>query len=133
MIPSYFSEKMITQESRLCLPLALFQAAFARIHEHSHARITIAQNNFNQYFYIPLLQKWLSIFINDCIRCQTNKHVKMTHQKAALLPFSKMAPYFNYIISMDTKSPINPASEGHHYIYVIVDHFSTSALSVPNI
>ena len=55
----------------------------------------------------------------------------MTHQKAALLPFSKMAPYFNYIISMDTKGPINPASEGHHYIYVIVDHFSNYIATVP--
>ena len=81
MIPSYSSENIITQESRLCLPLALFQAAFEKIHENSHAGITIAQNDFNQYYYIPLLQKWLSIFIHDCIRCQTNKHVKMIHQK----------------------------------------------------
>ena len=32
---------------------------------------------------------------------------------------------------MDTKGPINPASEGHHYIYVIVDHFSNYIATVP--
>ena len=92
VIPSHSSENIITQESSLCLPLALFQPAFAKIHEHSHAGITIAQNNFNQYYYIPLQQKGLPIFIHDCIKCQTIKHVKMTNQKPALLLFSKLAP-----------------------------------------
>ena len=94
MIPSYSSENIVTQESCLCLPLALFQAAFEEIHEHSHAGKAIAQNSFNQYYYIPLLQKWLSIFIHDCIKFQTNKHNKMTNQKAAMLLFSKLAPFF---------------------------------------
>ena len=67
MIPSYCSEINITQESRLCLPLALFQAAFPKIREQSHAGITIAQTNFNQTYYKPLLQKWFCFFLSMAV------------------------------------------------------------------
>ena len=33
-------------------------------------------------------------------------------------------PYFSHCISMDTKGPIFPASDGHSYIYVIVHEFT---------
>ena len=29
---------------------------------------------FNQFYYIPHLPFWFSIFIHDCIECQTNKN-----------------------------------------------------------
>ena len=32
---------------------------------------------------------------------------------------------------MDTENPINPDSEGYHYIYKIVDQFSNYIVTVP--
>ena len=39
-------------------------------------------------------------------------------------PFLEVSPYFNHRISMDTKCPISPSSDGNSYVYVIVDAFS---------
>ena len=36
-------------------------------------------------------------------------------------PFLEVSPYFNHRISMDTKSPILPSSDGNSYVFVIVD------------
>ena len=43
---------------------------------------------------------------------------------APLLPFLDFSPYFNHRISMDTKGPNSPSSDGNSYVYVIVDAFT---------
>ena len=40
--------------------------------------------------------------------------------------------FSNHSISMHTECPINRASEGNHYIYVIVDHFKNYIITVPS-
>ena len=39
-------------------------------------------------------------------------------------PFLEVSPYFDHCISMNTKSPISPPSDGNSYVYVIVDAFT---------
>ena len=36
-------------------------------------------------------------------------------------PFLEVSPYFNYRISMNTRGPISPSSDGNSFVYVIVD------------
>ena len=108
---------------RICLPFRLFKTVFNKLHEHSHTGMKITYNTFKQYYYIPFLEKWLSIFIHDCIECQRNKHFNMKIQTAPTQSFSEHAPSFNYRISMDTKGPINPPSHNKSYIHVIIDAF----------
>ena len=57
--------------------------------------------------YLILKEKWLSIFIRDCLECQDIKHFKMKIQTAPTQPLSEHASFFNYRSSMDTKGPIN--------------------------
>ena len=95
---------------RICLPFRLFKTVFNKLHEHSHTGIKITYNTFSQYYYFPFLEKWLSIFIHDCIECQRNKHSNKKIQTAPTQSFSEHAPSFNFRISMDTKGPINPPS-----------------------
>ena len=90
---------------RLCLPFRMFKTAFNKLHEHSHTGMKITYDTFKQYYYIPFLEKWLSIFIHDSIECQRNKHFNMKIQTAPTQSFSEPAPSFNYRISMDTKRP----------------------------
>ena len=116
---------------RICLPFRLFKTVFNKLHEHSHTGIKITYNTFKQYYYIPFLEKWLSIFIHDCIECQRNKHFNMKIQTAPTQSFSEHAPSFNYRISMDTKGPINPPSHNKSYIHVIIDAFSHFVVTVP--
>ena len=99
-----------------------------KLHEHSHT-IRITSNTFSQYYYIPYLEKWLSIFIHDCIECQRIKHFNMKVQTAPTRSFSKHSPSFNYRISMDTKGPVNPPSHNKSYIHVIIDAFSHSVVT----
>ena len=108
---------------RLCLPFRLFKTVFNKFHEHSHTGIKITYNTIAQYYYIPFVEKWLSIFIHDCVECQRNKHFKMKIQIAPTQSFSEHAPSFNNRISMDTKGPINPPSHNNSYIHVILDAF----------
>ena len=69
----------------------MFQTVFNKLHEHSHTGIKVTYNTFTQYNYIPYLQKWLSIFIHDCLECQKNKHFNMKHQTAPIQSFAEHA------------------------------------------
>ena len=94
---------------RICLPFRMFRTVFNKLHERSHTGIKITYNT-TQYYDNPFLQKWLFIFIHDCIECQRNKHFNMKIQTAPTQSLSEHAPSFNYRISVDTKGPINPLS-----------------------
>ena len=107
----------------------MFKTVFNNLHEHSHTGINITYNTFSQHYYIPYLEKRLSIFIHDCIECQRNKHLKI--QTAPTQSFSEHTPSFNYRISMDTKGPINPPPHNKSYIHVIIDAFSHFVVTVP--
>ena len=62
------------QKDKICLPFKLFHAAFNKIHAHGHSGIKKSIKVFNQFYFLPYLNKWMSIFIHDCIECQQNKH-----------------------------------------------------------
>ena len=81
----------------------MFRTVFSKLREHSHTGIKITYNTFSQYYYIPFLEKWLSIFIHDCFECQSNEHFNMRMETAPTQSFSEHAPSFNYLISIDTK------------------------------
>ena len=117
---------------RICLPFRLFKTVFNKLHEHSHTGIKITYNTVTQYYYIPFVEKWLSIFIHDCIECQRNKHFNIKIQTAPTQSFSEHAPSFNYRNSMDTKGPNNPPSHNKSYIHVIIDAFSHFVVTVPS-
>ena len=124
------SPNIIRDTIRICLPFRMFRTVFNKLHEHSHTGIKITYTTFSQYYYIPFLEKWLSIFIHDCIECQRNKHFNMKIQTAPIQSFSEHAPSFNYRISMDTKGPINPPSHNKSYIHVIIEAFSHFVVTV---
>ena len=107
------------------------KTVFIKLHEHSHTGIKITYITFSQYCYIPFLEKWLSIFIHDCIECQRNKHFNQKIQTAPTQLFSEHASSFNYRIALDTKGPINPPSHNKSYIHVIIDAFSHFVVTVP--
>ena len=116
---------------RISRPFRLFKTVFNKLHEHSHTGIKFTYNTFAQYYYIPFVEKWFSIFIHDCIECQRNKLFNMKIQTAPTQSFSEHAPSFNYRISMDTKVPINPPTHNKSYIHVIIDAFSHFVVTVP--
>ena len=98
---------------------------------HMDTGIKISIKVFNQFYFIPYLNKWMSIFNHDCIECQQNKHINQKIQNATIQIFLEIASYFNYRISMDTKRPINPPSKQNSYIHVIVDAFSHFVVTIP--
>ena len=106
---------LVYSNVRICLPFRLFSTAFNKLHAHCHTGTKITCNTFSQYYYIPLLEKLLSIFIPECLECQRNKHFKIKIKTAPLQYFSEHAPSFNYLISMDTKGPITPSSQNKSY------------------
>ena len=75
------------QEDKICLPFKLFHAAF-NIHAYGHSGIKISIEAFNQFYFIPCLNKWMSIFIHDCIECQQNNYINQKIQTATTQIFS---------------------------------------------
>ena len=116
---------------RIFLPFRLFKTVFNKLHEHSHTGIKITYNTFSQYYYIPFVEIWFSIFIHECVEYKRNKHFNKKIQTAPTQSFSEHDPSFNYRISMDTKGPINPPSHNKSYIHVIIDAFSHFLFTVP--
>ena len=109
----------------------MFRTALNKLHEHSHTGIKITYNTFSQYYYIPYLEKWLSILIHDCNESQRNKHFNRKIRTAPTKSFPEHAPSFNYSISMDTKGPINPPSQQKSYFHFIIDAVSHFVVTVP--
>ena len=83
------------QKDKICLPFELFHAAFNKLHAHGHSGIKISIKTFNQFYFILYLNKWMSIFIHDCIECQQNKHINQKNHTATIQTFSEIASYFN--------------------------------------
>ena len=88
---------------RICLPICMFKTVFNILQDHSHTGLKITSTTFSKYYYITYLDKCLSIFIHDCLECQSNKHFKIRIQTALKQFFSKHPPSFSYRIPMDTK------------------------------
>ena len=86
---------LIQATIRICLPFRLFKTVFNKLHEHSRTGIKFTFITFSQYYYIPFLEKLLSIFIHDCIECQRNKHFNQKIQTAPTQSFSEHATSFN--------------------------------------
>ena len=126
------SSPTILQDTiRICLTFRMFRTGFNKFHEHSHTGIKITSNTYSQYYYLPYLDKWLSLFIHDCIECQRNKHFNMKIHTASTQSVAEHAPSFNYRLSMDTKGAINPPSPNRSNIHVIIDAFSHFVVTVP--
>ena len=53
-----------------------------------------------------------------------NKSLPGTHQLAPVQPFKEVSQYFNHRISIDTKGPLFPPSNGYNHLIVIVDAFT---------
>ena len=68
------SPNIIRNTIRICLPFRMFRTVFNKLHEHSHKGIKIIYHTFPQYYYIPYLEKWLSIFLHGCIECHFNEN-----------------------------------------------------------
>ena len=119
-------------KDKISLPFKLFYAAFNNFHAHGHSGNKISIKAFDQLYFLPYLNKWMSIFIHDCIKCQQNKHIIEKIQTATIQTVSENALYFNYRISMDPKGPINPPSKQNSYIHVIVNAFSHFVVTVPD-
>ena len=77
------------QNDKICLPFKLFHAAFKKLHAHGHSGVKISIKTFNHFYFIPFLNKWMSIFIHDCIECQQNKHINQKIQTATIQTFSE--------------------------------------------
>ena len=67
----------------------------------------------------------------DCLHCQTSKSMPKLLM-APQQPFLEVSPYFNHRISMDTKGPNSPSSDGNSYVYVIVDAFTDYVVLHPS-
>ena len=78
-----FTPDFVHATNRICLPFRMLKTVFNKFHEHSHTGIKITYNTFSQYHHIPFLEKWLSIFIHDCIECQRNKNFNMKHSNCS--------------------------------------------------
>ena len=90
------SANIIRDTIRIGLLFRMFRTVFNKLQEHFHTGIKITYNTFSQYYYIPFLEKWLSIFFHDCIDCQRKKHFKNKIQTAPTQSVSEHAPSFNY-------------------------------------
>ena len=109
--------------------MTLFHSAIDKLYTHSQSGLPVAQSN--QSKTIQFQQKWLPIFIHDCIDCRMHKYKNMKRSKAAILPFSKLWNCSIHSFLMDTKGPLNTDSEWNFYVYINVDNLSNYFVTLP--
>ena len=111
---------------RICLPLTLLLCAFFINHctdTVAHTGLEKTKRNMMEKYYFPNLHIWIKILLADCIKCQANKLFANNHNKANTEYLACTKTYFNKMIMIDTKGPINPPSDGSQCNFVIVDAF----------
>ena len=119
-----FKSQSSISKMRICSPFKLFNDAFDKTHSHGHSGEQLSIETFNQFCYNPHKPLWFSIFIQDCIECQTNKQFPIKPNNISRpLPCSKNANRFKYRISSDTKPALSLSSHGNSYNFVIIDVF----------
>ena len=94
---------------------SLLQVIFYKAHSYDlsgHPDRNKAQATFTENYYFPNINTWIAILLQDCLNCQTSKSVPNLLM-APQQQFQEVLPYFNHRISMDTKSPISPSSDGN--------------------
>ena len=128
--PQHTDDNVSSQTIRCCLPQTLFQSAFDKVHEYCDAGLPVSQKNFIHPYYNPLLQKnrhfsFMTLLIAKCLN--TKDEIK----QSCNLTILKMVSVFNHSISMDSIGPVNPASDGNYYIYVIIDRVNNYFAIVP--
>ena len=115
----------------ICLPLTILLCAVFENHctdTVGHTGLDKTKRNMMEKYFFPNLHTWIKILIADCIKCQTNKTFPNNHNKAHTEHLASTKTYFNEMIMIDTKGPINPPYKGNQCIFVIVDafpHFAT--------
>ena len=112
---------------RICVPLILLLCAFYENHcidTVGHTGLEKTKRNLMEKYYFPNLHAWIKILLADCIKCQTNKTFANKHNKANTEHLASTKTHFNKMNMIDTKGQINPPSDPHQYIFVIVDSFS---------
>ena len=81
----FIKTQLSINQTRICLPFKLFNAAFSKTHSHGHSGEKRSIKTFNQVYFIRHLPLWFAIFIHDCIECQTNKHFPIKPQNISPL------------------------------------------------
>ena len=122
-----FRQKKRITKKKLCLPLCFLLMTFYINHNHKLAGHPGAERTLKQIeriYFFPGLSTWVKIFIYDCLECQSNKSLPGTHQLAPVQPFKEVSQYFNHRISIDTKGPLFPPSNGYNHLIVIIDAFT---------
>ena len=112
---------------RLCLPLTLLLSAFYENHcidLVGHTGLEKTKRNIMEKYCFQNINTWIKILIAECIQCQTNKAFANTKTKSRQEQSATTKIYFNEMIMIDTKGPINQTSEGKNYLFVLVDAFS---------
>ena len=72
------------QRDKICLPFKLFHAAFNKLHAHGHSGIKLSMKTFNQFYFIPCLNKWMKY--SSMIVLNVNK-INILTKKYKLHPY----------------------------------------------
>ena len=73
-------------------------------------------------YFFPNINKWIAIFTQDCLNCQTSKSMPNLIM-APQQPFLEVSPYFNHRISWIQKVQSHRGLMGTH-VNVILDAFT---------
>ena len=60
-----------------------------------------------------------------------DKHKNIKQNKPLVLSFLKVSNFYNHLISMVSKGPLNPVAERGHYDYAVNNRFSNYLVNVP--
>ena len=116
-----------TGRSRAVVPLSMRRQVFEIYHELSHAGPRPTQKAVLKKFVWKNLKKDIIAWCRTCVSCQTSKVA--THIKT---PWARREPPDRRFGSLhvDLVSPL-PESEGHKYLFTIVDQFSRWPEAIP--
>ena len=116
-----------TGRSRAVVPLSMRRQVFEIYHELSHAGPRPTQKAVLKKFVWKNLKKDIIAWCRTCVSCQTSKVA--THIKT---PWARREPPDQRFGSLhvDLVGPL-PESEGHKYLFTIVDRFSRWPEAIP--
>ena len=120
---------------QIVLPSSLRHRVLRMAHYHplaGHPGQTRLQQRLRRTYYWPQMTADAATTVRECESCAKNR-IRLLKQSGAMRLFQALRPLEE--IAVDILGPLPKSTEGHRFIFVIVDRFSklTQAIPLPSI
>lgn len=113
---------------RICVPQDLRSRVIKTVHNLAHVGVKATRKQVLSRYYWPNANSEVAKFVRACQQCQRSKVIR--HTSAPVQPIEVPDQRFSHI-HIDIVDNLPPSTEGHRYLFTIIDRTTRYVEAVP--